>query len=127
MVRRALGLSLLALAACAQPAPPDHVFPVFFTDFSSSLDPAGLEVVTNAAAIAKQFPKYPVKVTGYADRAGSPQADIDISRARADAVAALLQQDGVDPARISRAAVGTPPNSQPGVERRRVEIDIDAP
>ena len=127
MRRLAIGLGLLALSSCAQPTPPDQIFPVFFNDFSSNLDPAGVQVVSNAADIAKRFPKYVVKVTGYADSAGSTQAEIDLSRARADAVANLLQRDGVDPGRITRAAVGTPPNSQPGVERRRVEIDIDAP
>ena len=127
MRRLALGLGLLAVSACTQPTPPDRIFPVFFNDFSSNLDTSGMQVVSSAAQTANRFPKYPVKVTGYADRAGSAQADIDLSRSRADAVANLLQRAGVDPARIHREAVGTPPNSQPGVERRRVEIDIDEP
>ena len=127
MRRLVLGLGLLALSACAQQTPPDRIFAVFFNDFSSNLDPTAMAIVSNAADIAKRFPKYPVKVSGYADRAGSAQADIDLSRARADAVANLLQQDGVAASRITRTAVGTPPNSQPGVERRRVEIDIDEP
>ena len=124
MRRLVTGLALLALSACAQQTP-DHVFPVFFNDFSSGLDSAGIAIVSDAASVATQHPSYTVKVTGYADSAGSAQADIDLSRSRADAVANLLQRDGVDLARISRNAVGTPPNSQPGVERRRVEIDID--
>ena len=127
MRRLATGLGLLALSACALQQPPDRVYPVFFTDFSSTLDPAGITVVNTAAALAQKFPLLPVKVTGYADNAGSPAADIAISQARANAVAAMLEQDGVQHSRIQRAAVGTPPNSQPGVERRRVVIDIDAP
>ena len=126
MRRLVTGLALLALSACAQQSPA-HVFPVFFNDFSSGLDSAGIAIVADAAGVAKQYTRATVKVTGYADRAGSAQADIDLSRARADAVSNLLQRDGVDPARISRSAVGTPRNSQPGVDRRRVEIDIDAP
>ncbi len=125
MRRLVTGLALLALSACAQQTPPDCIFPVFFNDFSSNVDPTGMAIVSSAASVANRFPRYVVKVTGYADRAGSAQADIDLSRARADAVANLLQQDGIDAARVRRAAVGTPPNSQPGVERRRVEIDID--
>jgi outer membrane protein OmpA-like peptidoglycan-associated protein len=125
MRRLVTGLALLALSACAQQTPPDRIFPVFFNDFSSNVDPTGMAIVTNAAAVAKHFPGYVVKVTGFADRAGSAQADIDLSRARAAAVASLLQSDGVDAARIRQAAEGTPANSQPGVERRRVEIDID--
>ena len=127
MRRLAIGLGLLALSSCATPQPQTRVYPVFFNDFSANLDPAGLDVVANAAALAKQFPAAPVKVTGYADNAGSPAADVSLSQARADAVAGLLEQDGVAHARIQRAAIGTPPNSQPGVERRRVEIDIDTP
>ena len=115
---------VLALSACAQPQLPNQVYPVFFREFSATLDDTGTEIVANAASIARQFPSLPVRVSGYADRAGSPQADIDISKRRADAVADLLQRDGVAAARLSREAVGTPPDSQPGPERRRVEIDI---
>ena len=79
------------------------------------------------AGAAKGLPSYKATVTGYADQAGSTERDVDLSRARVDAVAAVLQHDGVEAGRIIRAAVGTPPNSQPGVERRRVEIEIDEP
>lgn len=126
MRRLAIGLGLLALTGCAMQQP-DRVYPVFFEGFSSNLDPAGMTVVDNAASVAKQYPRIPVKVTGYSDRAGSPQADMTLSKARADAVTALLVKDGVDPGRITPDAVGTPPNSQPGVERRRVVIVIDFP
>ncbi len=127
MRRLVTGLGLLALSACAVQQPPDRVYPVFFNDFSANLDPAGMAVVTNAADVAKKFPALPVKVTGYADSTGSSATEVSLSQARADAVAGLLEQDGVARTRIQRAAVGTPPNSQPGVERRRVEIDIDSP
>ena len=128
MRRLAPGLALLALSACAmQPPPPDRIYPVFFNDFSSTLDPAGVAVVADAASVAQKYPQLAVKVTGYADSAGSPEADVALSKARADAVAALLLGAGVASSRLQRAAVGTPPNSQPGVERRRVEIDIDNP
>ncbi len=128
---RSLRLGLLvpiagALSSCMMQAPPTQTFPVFFNEFSSTIDATGTQIVANAAALAKQYPGYTVTVTGYADRAGSAQAELDLSKGRADAVANLLQQDGVAAARIKRDAVGTPANSQPGVERRRVEIDIGA-
>ncbi len=126
MRRLAIGLGLLALSGCAMQQP-DRVYPVFFNDFSANLDPAGMTVVNNAAAVAKQYPRIPVKVTGYSDRAGSAAADISLSKARADSVMGLLIKDGVDASRITPDAVGTPPNSQPGVERRRVTIVIDFP
>ena len=84
-------------------------------------------MVTSAAGVAKQYPRYKIRVVGYANTVGSPDADIQLSKARADAVAAVLQQNGVTPDRIIRDAAGTPPNSQPGLESRRVEIDIVNP
>lgn len=126
MRRLALCLGLAALTGCVQ-KPPDHSFPVFFTPFSTNLDPAAADIVASAAAVAKKFPNYPVRVSGYADPIGSPEDNIKLSRARADAVAAMLIQDGVPDSRISREAAGTPSNSQPGIENRRAEIDIDLP
>ena len=67
-----LALSLIAVSATAQqaplPTPPNRIFPVFFDDFSSSLDDTALAIVAGAA---KGLPNYKVKVTGYADQAGS--------------------------------------------------------
>ncbi len=125
MRRLVSGLAALSVAACAAQVPLDHSFPVFFEDFSTSITSAAGAVVASAADVAKRYPRAAVKVTGYADRTGSTDREISLSKGRADAVAAMLQQDGVDAARIQRSAVGTPPNSQPGVERRRVEIDIE--
>jgi outer membrane protein OmpA-like peptidoglycan-associated protein len=120
----AILLGLLALGACAQPAPPDHVFPIFFTQFSSSLDAPAQDIVARAAAAAKRTPTMTVYVAGYADRNGAPGDAVQLSKARADAVTELLVADGVPRSKIVRTAVGTPPDSQPGVESRRVEIDI---
>ena len=120
-------LSICAASACATGTPPDHSFRVFFQDFSTTVSPEAAQIVASAASVAKQYPRASVKIAGYADRTGSTDQDIALSKGRADAVSALLQQDGVSAGRITRTAVGTPPNSQPGVERRRVEIDIDAP
>jgi outer membrane protein OmpA-like peptidoglycan-associated protein len=115
---------LLTLGACATSRPPDSTFAIFFTDNSATLDPSAQAIVVRAAATAKQFPNLPVKVAGYADRNGTPDATVQLSKARADSVSALLVANGVPPATIKRTAVGTPPNSQPGVESRRVEIDL---
>ncbi len=120
----AILFGLLTLGACAMPSPPDHTFAVFFTDNSAALDVPAQAVVMRAATASKQFPSLPVNVAGYADRNGAPAATIALSKARADAVAALLIADGVPDSSIKRTAVGTPPNSQPGIESRRVEIDI---
>ena len=83
--------------------------------------------MANAATIANKYRRATVTVSGYADSSGSAASEIAMSKQRADTVANLLVQDGVAASRITRTAVGTPPNSQPGVERRRVEIDLDLP
>ncbi len=120
----AIVFGLLTLAACATSAPPDHTFAIFFTDNSASIDGPARAIVARAAAASKQLPSLPVNVAGYADRNGTPEATVQLSKARADAVFALLVADGVPAATIKRTAVGTPPNSQPGIESRRVEIDL---
>ncbi len=119
--------SAAALSACKTAAPPDHSFPVFFNDFATTLGPVGVGVVNNAAAVAKQYPRAKVTVVGYADQSGSAERETALSQGRADTVSKLLVQAGIDPARITTTAGGLPPNSQPGVERRRAEIDLDLP
>ncbi len=115
---------LLTLGACATPSPPDHTFAVFFTNDSIALDVPAQSVVLRAATASKQFPFLPVYVAGYADANGLPAATVALSKARADAVADLLIADGLPAERIKRQAAGKPPNSQPGIESRRVEIDL---
>ena len=124
MRRLIFGLSLLASTALAQTSPQLNVA-VFFNDFSSDLEAPATDIVKAAADAANLLPNAAVRVTGYADNSGSTEAEIALSKRRADNVAALLVRDGVADARIARVAVGTPPNSQPGVERRRVTIEID--
>ena len=119
--------SVAALSACKSGTPPDNSYPVFFNDFATTLTPTGVGVVNQAAAVAKKYPRALVKVVGYVDQSGSAEQETALSKARADTVANLLIQAGIDPARITRTAGGVPPNSQPGVERRRAEIDIDLP
>jgi len=123
-MRAVILVGLLALAACAQAGPSDHVFAVFFNEDSAALDAPAKDIVGRAAAVSKQFPAIPVGVAGYADRNGTPAATVALLKARADAVFNLLVADGVPAASIHRTAVGSPPNSNPGIESRRVEIDI---
>ncbi len=114
---------LVALAGAPAAGPPDRVFPVFFTDFSADLDGPAIAVVASAAPIAKQFPR------GRCRSAATPTAsDRPQRRSRCPSAGRRRGRPAGagwrDPSRITRDAVGTPPNSQPGVERRRVEIDI---
>jgi outer membrane protein OmpA-like peptidoglycan-associated protein len=119
-----LGAGILVLSACAAGAPeagPDFV--LFFTAQSTALDSAATNIVDTAAAAALAARSGPVIVAGYADRAGTPQANQILSRLRAQAVAERLVERGVDRARVHvrpRGAAG----GDPGVESRRVEIFV---
>ncbi len=115
---------LLTLGGCAMhtggaAAPPSYV--VFFTERSSALDPAAVEVIAQVASVAKAEPGAAVLVRGWTDSVGSKQDDVILSRDRATRVADALAADGVAVSRISRQGRGQTGND-PGVESRRVEI-----
>ena len=76
-----------------------------------------------AAQAAKAAPGSAVRVIGYTDSVGIPQDDVILSQHRAQRVADALVADGVDPGRISRQGRGQT-HEDPGVESRRVEIEI---
>ena len=118
---------LLALGACAaQPAAPGPMqkFVVFFSEWSAGLDQPAVGVITAAAAAAKQMPNAPVTVVGYADPAGSSQANLYMSRTRAQVVTDQLVQDGVPAALIRHAGRGPTDFTASSQESRRVEIDV---
>ena len=119
------GLVLLGLSSCTRTQAPS-VSPgylVFFTERSSALEPSAADVVARAASAARAQPSSPVVVLGWTDSDGSKQADIELSRARAQRVADALVADGVAAGRITRHGRGQT-GTDPGVESRRVEIRI---
>jgi cytochrome c oxidase subunit II len=125
MCRFAAICLLLALAACAQPA--DNVPSrqlVFFQEWSARLDPEATDAVNAAATFVKTHPGAPITVIGYADPTGSPQANIDISRARAQVVTDALVKAGVPAERITRQANGATAYIATSLESRRVEIVV---
>ncbi len=116
-----LGL-LLVLGACAQADLSGQRFVVYFQQWSAGLDDGAKQVVASAAGWAKAHPNLPVAVNGFADPEGSPQANRDLSRTRAQVVADELTGQGVAAQRISvdaRGSVGFAMDSQ---ESRRVTI-----
>ena len=118
------GIALLA--GCAHPEPDSQRFPIFFTSWSADLDPEAIGLIKQAADWATAHPNAPVLVSGFADPEGSPQANKDISRLRAQVVADQLVKDGIASGRISQTAFGTVAYSLDSMESRRVEIVIGA-
>jgi outer membrane protein OmpA-like peptidoglycan-associated protein len=119
---------LLGLGACAAPSPPAPAplqkFVVFFSEWSASLDPPAVGVVAAAADAARQMPNAVVTVIGYADPAGSTQANLYMSRTRAQVVTDQLVQDGIAAARIQHTGRGPTDFTSSSLESRRVEIDV---
>lgn len=129
MRRRALlaATPLLALGACAAPRPagePVHI--VFFEDDSVAVSPAAMAEIQLAARAAAARPDVPVRVLGFVAPEPGLQGAVQLSRRRADAVAAELRQMGVAPGRILVRGRGAVPFAEAPVESRRVEIRIGA-
>jgi outer membrane protein OmpA-like peptidoglycan-associated protein len=95
---------------------------VFFTKWSALIDdPAGAVVKLAAYRLAKD-PGAKVVVTGYADIDGSSEANILLSKLRAQMVVDALVADGVDAARITREGAGATRDVGGMIESRRVVI-----
>lgn len=116
---------VLAGAACAPmgSATPGPGFIVFYTPFSAALDGDATKLVAEAAKAAQAEPSRRVVVLGYADRVGSPESNRTLTRLRAEVVRDTLVADGIAASRISLQPKGSQ-GGDPGVESRRVEIEL---
>ncbi|GAC1342275.1 MAG: hypothetical protein NVSMB18_16000 [Acetobacteraceae bacterium] len=113
-------LAALVLRGCTAPEEDRVDYVVTFAGPAEQPDGVA-DTVLDAAARAAIG--HTVRVEGYADRTGTPPANLIRSRLRAQAVADALVRRGVDKARVSlhpRTAIG----GDPGVESRRVEVVI---
>lgn len=133
-MKKLLILSVLAgLAGCAElegpVGPPPPATPVFFQPFSAALDQPALTTIATIAKAANEQPDAPVTVIGAADSVGDPQANLYLSKTRAQVVADQLVADGVDRARLRIHARGEirPTSEAPGgpvQAARRVLVEI---
>ena len=116
---------LLVLAACAQPQDAGvRRQLVFFQEWSAAMDQEAQDAVSAAAAVVKANPASPVTVIGYADPEGSPQANREISRARAQVVTDALVKAGIPVGQIVWQAKGSTAFIGTSLESRRVEIVV---
>ncbi len=116
-------LFLLAVTACGMMGPGHPAYLVFFDEKSPALNASASGVIAEAATAAKASPGSTVVVRGFTGSRGSPVADVTLSQQRAQAVADALVADGVEAGRITREGRGQT-QGEPGVESRRVEIEI---
>lgn len=80
--------------------------PVVFVGESAELDPASEAVLERLAAVLAAAPGLPVEIVGHSDPLDDPAQALALSGQRAQAVAARLIEQGIEPARIHLAAGG---------------------
>jgi OOP family OmpA-OmpF porin len=121
-------LSSVQIAKQAAPAPQAQQFLVFFEFDSSKVTPDAIEILKSVADAAKKRSGSTIKLTGYADRAGSDAYNLALSGRRAEAVKAEMENMGLSSGSISTEAKGEADPLVPtadGVaepQNRRVEI-----
>ena len=132
---------LLMVAACMQPPPPVATAPppppptylVFFDWNSAVLGPSGLDIIAQAANAYRAGPPVTLRVTGFTDTSGSPDYNQRLSERRANAVAAVLVQDGVPQTSLVVTGRGEndlrvpTPDGVREPQNRRVEIVTGGP
>jgi OmpA-OmpF porin, OOP family len=120
-----------AVAPPAPPAPPvvtRRVFMVFFDWDKSTITPAGMQVVQQAAEAFRAGAPVQIQVTGYTDASGSAGYNQRLSERRANAVAGALARLGVPRSQMAVSGRGKNDQRVPtadGVrepQNRRVEI-----
>lgn len=104
---------------------------VTFDTDSATVKPGLRDEIDRIARIMQQYPRTRVLVEGHTDSTGTVQYNQQLSERRAESVATLLQQSGVNPSRIRTIGYGS---SQPAANNntpegrarnRRVEIKVD--
>lgn len=90
-----------------------HLPAIYFAKNGAKVAPASKAILERAAVLMKQLPVGTVvQISGFADRIGTPAANLKISRQRADAVRQALVDAGLDPAMLSTAGYGFLPSTQ---------------
>ncbi len=133
----AAGLAAGSLAGCSTTdararlvrAPPrcaDQTVQVYFEPWSAELTREGRLVIDAAATGLRGCRIAEVEVLGLADAPGAPEANLELSRKRAQAVSAALAATGLAPAQIRLSAAGdvgaVTPQGQVAPLRRRVDV-----
>lgn len=104
---------------------------VLFDSASADVSPQAQDIIAQVADVVRDDPNLMIEVDGYTDTAGDSRANMELSQRRAENVADLLVDDGIDANRIdpigfgeTHLAVETPDNiSEP--KNRRVVIRLD--
>ncbi len=77
-----------------------------FAAGSAAIDPSSRRVLDSLASVALRCDRFSIEVAGHTDNQGTREANMELSRARADAVANYLAAQGVARARLSGRGYG---------------------
>lgn len=78
----------------------------FFRENSAELDSVAKETLDKQAGWLVRHPTWRVKIQGFSDDPGSPEANVELSSRRAEAVRAFLASLGVAPERMEAKGYG---------------------
>jgi len=105
---------------------------LIFETGKAALMPESQEQLKNIAEILKAYPKVSIKLGGYTDNVGDPQANLLLSQQRAEAVMADLVKLGIDAKRLQAEGYGQEhPVADNGTEdgrakNRRIDLRVTA-
>ena len=121
------------LADGSQAAPKTFVFDhLNFETASTQLTPDSGQTVNNLAAVLKAYPNANIQLVGHTDNTGSPQTNQQLSLDRANAVQAMLVNDGIGANRITTMGAGqdhplASNDSEEGrAKNRRIELTVNS-
>lgn len=101
-----------------------------FVSGSTQLTPDSDKTVSDLAQILNAYPRAQVQVTGHTDNTGTPQTNQTLSLDRANAVKAMLVNDGVGSNRVSSQGMGqerpiaSNDTEQGRAQNRRTELTV---
>ncbi|MFF7705897.1 OmpA family protein [Pseudomonas sp. NPDC007930] len=101
----------------------------FGTD-SSAIAPSFYAPLNNLATSFKQFNENTIEIVGFTDSTGARQHNMDLSQARAQAVATYLTSQGVDGSRLGVRGMGpdqpvaSNADANGRAQNRRVEVNL---
>lgn len=101
-----------------------------FAQGSAEIDPSSRRILDALASVALRCDRYSIEVAGHTDNQGARELNMELSRQRADAVAAYLSSQGVARSRLTARGYGPDapraPNTTPAGQaaNRRIEFNV---
>ena len=101
---------------------------ILFETNKATLKPSSQNQVYNITAIMKAYPNINLKIGGYTDNTGNPQANLKLSQERADAVMQAIIKSGIAPDRLKAEGYGdqfpVASNDTPEGRHRNRRVDV---